>query len=416
MLRGDGMKAEVICVGTELLLGNIINTNARFLSQTLAELGIDVYYQTTVGDNMERIMDATLNALNRADILIFSGGLGPTKDDCTKEAVCKVLKRNLYLDEQILKKIFEFFSNRQMPESNKKQAYVPENSAILENDMGTAAGFFIETDNKIIILLPGPPHELIHMFNKHVIPKLSKNSNYTIKSRVINTIGIGESSLEERIIDLIEAQTNPTIATYANNGQVDIRITAKADSITGADALLDDIQIKIDERIKEFIYSYNGETIEEVVFKLLCKRQLKIGFCESCTAGLTTSMLASIPGASKVLDRSFITYSNLSKMEEVDVKSRTLETYGAVSKETAIEMAQGILKKCPIDIGVSITGIAGPTGETDKKPIGLVYICIATKERHIVVEKRFNGNRDDNRLRAAKATFDIIRRFLLKLV
>lgn len=416
MLRGVSMKAEIISVGTELLLGNILNTNAKFLSETLAELGIDVYYQTTVGDNMERIMGATLNALNRADILIYSGGLGPTEDDCTKEAVCKALKIELYLDEQRLNKILNLFADRQMPESNKKQAYVPENSEILENDIGTAPGFFIETDNKFVILLPGPPHELIHMFNKYVIPKLSKSSNCIIRSRVINTIGIGESSLEEKIIDLIDAQTNPTIATYANNGQVDIRITAKTDNIASADALLDNIQLKIGERIKEFIYSYNNETIEEVVFKILCKRQLKIGFCESCTAGLTTSMLASIPGASKVLDRSLITYSNLSKMEEVDVNARTLEIYGAVSKETAVEMAQGILKKCPIDIGVSITGIAGPTGETDSKPNGLVYICVASKERHIVVERKFNGNRDSNRLRAAKATFDLIRKFLLNLV
>ncbi len=410
------MKAEIICVGTELLLGNIVNTNARFLSQRLAELGIDVYYQTTVGDNMERIIDTTNNALNRADILIYSGGLGPTEDDCTKEAVCKALNKALYLDEQILDEILNYFANRQMPESNKKQAYVPENSQILKNNVGTAPGFFIEADKKIIILLPGPPHELTHMFNKYVLSMLDSNSNYTIKSRVIKTIGIGESSLEERIIDLVDAQTNPTIATYAGNGQVDIRITAKADSIPKAEALLDDMQSRLGMRIKEFIYSYNNETIEEVVFRMLCERRLKIGFCESCTAGLATSMLTSIPGASKVLERSFITYSNLSKIEEVNVNENTLDNYGAVSKQTAIEMAQGLLKKCPIDIGISITGIAGPTGETEGKPTGLVYICVASKDRHIVVERKFNGSRDGNRLRSAKAAFDLVRKFLLDLI
>jgi len=410
------MKAEIICVGTELLLGNILNTNARFLSQMLADLGIGVYYQTTVGDNMERIIDATRIALNRADILLYSGGLGPTEDDCTKEAVCKAINRDLFLDNQILEKIIKYFENRQMPESNKKQAYVPENSVILENDLGTAPGFYIESESKKIVLLPGPPHELTHMFNKYVMPKLANSSNYTIRSRMIKTVGIGESALEERILDLIDTQTNPTIATYASNGQVDIRITARADSINRADALLDDIQSKLDERIKEFIYSYNNESVEEVVYKILCEKQLKIGFCESCTAGLTTSMLASIPGASKVLDRSLITYSNLSKIEELGVKSRTLEIYGAVSKEAAVEMAQGLLDKCPIDIAVSITGIAGPTGETDIKPIGLVYICVASKERHIVIERKFKGNRDGIRLRATKTTFDLIRKFLLNLV
>lgn len=409
------MKAEIICVGTELLLGNITNTNAKFLSQRLAEIGLDVYYQTTVGDNMGRIVDVTINALNRADILIYSGGLGPTEDDCTKEAVCKALNKDLFLDQQILEEILSFFSNRQMPESNRKQAYVPESSEILKNDVGTAPGFYIEVDNKIIILLPGPPNELIYMFNKYALPRLSHISGYTIRSRVIKTIGIGESSLEERIIDLINEQTNPTIATYASSGQVDIRITAKADSINKADALLDVMQDKLDRKIKEFIYSYNSESIEEAIFKLLSDRNLKIGFCESCTAGLATSMLASVPGASRVLERSYITYSNLSKIEEVYVNKETLNDYGAVSKETAIEMAKGLLKNCAIDIGVSITGISGPTGETKSKPNGLVYVCVASREKHISAERVFNGDRENNRLRSAKLAFKLIREFLLDL-
>lgn len=410
------MKAEIICVGTELLLGNITNTNAKFLSEKLAEIGIDVYYQTTVGDNMQRIMDTTISALNRADILIYSGGLGPTEDDCTKEAVCKVINKALYLDEQIVEDINCFFTNKQIPESNKKQAYVPENSIILKNDVGTAPGFYIEIDNKIIILLPGPPNELTLMFNKYAMPRLDNNSNNTIRSRVIKTIGIGESSLEEKIIDLINTQSNPTIATYASNGQVDIRITAKADCAAKADGLLDDMQIELDKRIKEYVYSYNNESIEEVVFKMLAHRKLKIGFCESCTAGLTTSMLASIPGASKTLERSYITYSNLSKVEEVDVKESTLNSYGAVSKETAIEMAQGLLRKCPIDISVSITGIAGPTGESETKPTGLVYVCLAARDRYVVVEKKFNGNRESNRIRSSKLVFDLVRKYLLGLI
>ncbi len=410
------MNAEIICVGTELLLGNIVNTNARFLSERLAEIGIDVYYQTTVGDNMNRITDATNIALTRADILIFSGGLEPTEDDCTKEGVCKAINRKLYFNEEIFNNINSFFGDRYVPESNKKQAYVPENCQILPNDIGTAPGFFIQSDNKTIILLPGPPSELTLMFDKYVVPKLRLNSKFVIKSRVIKTIGISESELEERIIDLIDSQSNPTIATYANNGQVDVRITAKADCDIKAEALLDSIQIELDKRIKEYIYSYNNETIEEVVFKMLNERNLKVGFCESCTAGLATSMLANVSGASKVLERSYITYSNLSKIEEVDVNKSTLDRYGAVSKETALEMAQGLLKKCPIDIAVSITGIAGPTGGNEIKPTGLVYICLATKDKTIVIERKFNGNRNNNRLRTVKVAFDLIRRYLLNLI
>lgn len=410
------MKAEIISVGTELLLGNIVNTNAKFLSERLAEIGIDVYYQTTVGDNQNRILNTTMSALKRTDILIFSGGLGPTEDDCTKEAVCAAINRSLYLDEQIVEDINNFFANGRMPSSNKKQAYVPIDSKILKNDIGTAPGFYIEENGKVIVLLPGPPAELTLMFDKYVAPMLRFNSSFTIKSRIIKTIGIGESSLEEKLIDLIETQSNPTIATYANNGQVDIRITAKANNIDKADTLLNSMQIELDKRIKEFIYSYNNETIGETIFKMLYERKLKIGFCESCTAGLATSELASIPGASEVLERSCITYSNLSKIEEVGVKESTLNKYGAVSEETAIEMAKGLLEKSPIDLSISITGIAGPTGGTKNKPTGLVYICLASKDRYVVIKKKFNGNREANRQRATKCAFDLIRKYLLNLI
>ncbi len=410
------MKAEIICVGTELLLGNILNTNAKFLSERLAEIGIDIYYQTTVGDNQKRIQEATLNALKRADILIFSGGLGPTEDDCTKEVVCKAINRNLYLDKRALENINCFFANKQMPESNKKQAFAPVNSKILKNDVGTAPGFYIEDKDKIIILLPGPPKELTLMFNKYVVPNLKFNSNFTIKSRVIKTIGIGESSLEEKIKDLIDAQSNPTIATYAGNGQVDIRITAKASNMDEADVLLNNMEVELDKRIKEYIYSYNNESIEEAVFKMLYERKLKIGFCESCTAGLATSMLANIPGASEVLERSYITYSNLSKTEEVSVKESTLNEHGAVSKETAYEMAKGLLEKSPIDISISITGIAGPGGGASDKPVGLVYICLATKDKYFIVENKFHGDRETNRLLSVKSAFNLIRKYLLNLI
>lgn len=409
------MRAEIICVGTELLLGNILNTNVKFLSEELAEIGIDVYYHTTVGDNFNRIAEVTKIALNRSDILIFTGGLGPTDDDCTKEAVCKVINRDLYLDNDTLNNIKCYFKNKTMVDSNSKQALIPTNSIILKNDIGTAPGLYIKEGRKTIIMLPGPPNELKLMFDKYVKPIISENSNFTITSRIIKTIGIGESLLEEKILDLIRNQKNPTIATYAKDGQVDIRITAKSNDTNTANIMLDKMQLELKDLIGDYIYSYEDESIEEVVFKMLSKNNLKIGFCESCTAGLATSMLANISGASKVLERSIITYSNLSKIEEVGVSSLTLEAHGAVSRETAIEMATGLLQKSPIDLSISITGIAGPNGGTDKKPIGLVYICLATKSGYKVERKVFHGNREKNRLMAAKSAFNMIRKYLIDL-
>jgi len=411
------MNADIISVGTELLLGDIVNTNSQYLSNELASLGIDVFFQSTVGDNESRIREITLSSMKRSDILIFTGGLGPTSDDITKEAICNALNINLKVDKDTLSSIMKNFSDRgiYMPESNKKQALVPENSLILKNDFGTAPGIYLNYNDKIIIMLPGPPREMIPMFNNYVKPILKSLSNFIIKSKVIKTIDIPESTLENKLSGLITYE-NPTIATYAKDGQVHIRITAKAIDESNVDHMLTDIQSKIEDKIKEYIYGYDNETLESVVLKLAEKLNLKIGFCESCTGGLVTSMFTRLSGASKVIDRSIITYSNLSKIEEVNVDSKVLEKNGAVSKETAIQMAKGLLSKSNIDLAVSITGIAGPTGGTLDKPVGLVYICLATKNECKVYKNIFKGDRFSIQFRTANTVFNIVRKYLLNLI
>lgn len=412
------MKAEIISVGTELLLGNIINTNSQYLAEELASIGIDVFYQTTVGDNEDRIIEITNSSLRRADILLYTGGLGPTGDDLTKESVCKAIGIDLILDNDALSSIKKTFSDRgiYMSKSNIKQAMVPRNSIILRNDNGTAPGIYLYYKDKIIIMLPGPPKEAIPMFDIYVKPMLKSLSNYIIKSKVIKTIDISESALEEILSDLIKTCSNPSLATYAKDDQIYIRITAKAQDDFLADKMILDFQSRIEAKIMKYIYGYDNDTLEDIVLRLAEELDLKLGFCESCTGGLVTSMLTKIPGASKVLDRSIITYSNSAKIEEVNVDAETLNTKGAVSKETAIQMAKGLLAKANLDLVVSITGIAGPSGGTNEKPVGLVYICLATKDAYWVYKNVFKGDRVSIQIKTTNAVYSIIRKYLLRII
>lgn len=411
------MKSEIINVGTELLLGDIVNTNSRYLSKKLAEIGIDVFFHTVVGDNRERLKSTFITALNRSDLIIITGGLGPTKDDITKEVICEVLDIELILDTNILSKIKSYFKSclKGMPHNNIKQAYIPKGSKILPNEIGTAPGFIIEKNGKIITLLPGPPKELSSMFENYLQQYLSSKSKYTIKSLTIKTIGIGESDLEMRIKDIIENQSNPTIATYAKEGQVEIRITAKATNEEVANRLINNVVDKITPIIKDYIYSYNNETLEELVYKILLERKLKIGFCESCTGGLIASRFTKIPGASKVFEEGIITYSNESKLRELGVRKETLQKYGAVSKETALEMAIGLKKKSKVDIALSVTGIAGPTGGTKDKPVGLVFIGLVTDKNQKCIKYNLKGSRTDIQKKTADRAFNEIRKLLLNL-
>ncbi len=406
------MKAEIISVGTEIIIGSTLNTNVQYITQRLSEIGIDVLFHTSVTDDPELLKDVVNIGLERVDLLIFTGGLGPTEDDMIKEAVSEILGLNLVLNSFLEANIKEYFNkmNRSMPSNNIKQAYLPEGSKFLINKIGTAPGIYIEKDNKVIILLPGPPKEMISMFNDQVVPLIKQNS--IIKIKTINTIGIGESSLEMMLKDIIEEEKDFTIATYAQEGKVDIKIMAKGNDIEVIESNLDKIIKAIDNKASKYIYSYDNESIEEVVYKKLLEQNKKIAFCESCTGGLIASMFTRIPGASKVFDRCIVSYSNRSKIEELNIDEDILSKYGAVSEEIALEMAKGLLKKTGVDITLSTTGIAGPTGKTRENPIGLVYIGIATKDNSYVVKTTLSGDRDSIQNKAALIAFNELRKAL----
>jgi nicotinamide-nucleotide amidase len=415
MLGGKYMNSEIISVGTELLLGQIDNINTRIISQKLSEIGINVFFHTSVGDNRERISSVFKIALERSDLIIFTGGLGPTLDDLTKETVAEVLRLELNYDEDTLNRIRAFFKKmqREMPENNKKQALVPEGAITIPNESGTAPGIILQTGEKIIILLPGPPNEMEPMLNKFVIPFLRKRlSNEVIKSRVLRFIGIGESSLEQKILDILKKQTNPTVAPLAKQGEVTLRITAKAKSEKDANELIEPIIQTIKERVGEYIYSYDNDPMEAVVGRMLIERRCTISIAESCTGGYLSHLLTNIPGISAVFDRGIISYSNKSKTEILNVPAEILKQKGAVSQETAISMASWIRKLSGTDLGVAITGIAGPDGGTPLKPVGLVFIALSTDSGDLCEKYLFNGNREAIKRRSALAALDLIRRYL----
>lgn len=406
------MNCTILAVGTELLIGQTVNTNATFLSQELNELGINVLYHITVGDNPDRLDKMLKNALEISDLIITTGGLGPTQDDLTKEIVAKSLGRQLYLHRPTYDKLEGFFKrlNREMTDNNIKQAYLPDNSIVLENNAGTAPGFIIEEGDKVIVSLPGPPREMKSIYFDFLKPYLYGKSEYTIKSKVLKFVGIGESSLENALVDLISSQTNPTLATYAKDGELTLRITAKGNTDEDIDLLIDPVVKEVEGRLKEYIYSYTGETLEEVVANMLLKRNLTISLAESCTGGLLASKFTSISGVSKAFDRGIVTYSNTAKIEELGVNEATLKAYGAVSEETAIEMAKGIKKVANTDIALSITGIAGPAGGTPEKPVGLVYVGIAYNNSCRVKKLNLTGDRNKIRNYTTIAALNLIRK------
>ncbi|MEA4847378.1 MAG: competence/damage-inducible protein A [Clostridiaceae bacterium] len=411
------MRSEIIAVGTELLLGNIVNTNARYLSQKLADLGIDVYYHVVVGDNMQRLIGAVKTSLERSDLVITSGGLGPTEDDITKEGVSEALGLKLLPDEECIKKIEGIFKvmGRPMTENNIKQGYIPEGAVILENDNGTAPGVLIEKKGKIVIMLPGPPKELYPMFDNKVLPYLKTKANSTIRSKMLRVTGVGESAAEDMLKDIIDSQTNPTIAPYAKEGEVHLRITAKTDTPEEGDRLIAQMEQKIKAILGDNIYGYDEESLEEVVLKLLQKEKLTLSLAESCTGGLIASRLTDVPGASASLICGVVSYSNAAKIKILGVREDTIANYGAVSSQTAEEMAAGAKKLNGTDIGLSVTGIAGPEGGSAKKPVGLCYIGIAAEDMVKAHKFIFNGNRTKIKWNSSSRALDILRRELLSM-
>ncbi|HEY9060463.1 MAG TPA: competence/damage-inducible protein A [Pseudobacteroides sp.] len=410
------MKAEILAVGTELLMGQIANTNAQYISGRLPEVGVGVYYHTVVGDNPSRLKDCLDLALKRSDIVIMTGGLGPTKDDLTKETVAEAFGRELVLHQESLDKIKEFFDKiqRTMTESNKKQAFLPEGSLIIENNNGTAPGCIIEDGSKVVVMLPGPPKEMKPMFDETVLAYFSKKASFKLVSKFLRIFGIGEAAMEERIIDLIDNQTNPTIAPYAKDGEVTLRVTARCQNEEEGDTLIKPVIEEIKNRLGEAVYSVDNKNMEEVAGELLIKNNISISFAESCTGGLLSARITEIPGISAVLAGSMVTYSNDIKANNLGVKEETLNTYGAVSSYTAEEMAVNIRKVMNTKLGLSITGIAGPDGGADDKPVGLVYIALADENGVECTRLNLWGNRNRIRNNTVLNALDIIRRYILK--
>ncbi len=406
------MNAEILSVGTELLLGDIVNTNTQYIAKGLAELGINVYRQSVVGDNALRLKKSIEESLQRADLLIITGGLGPTKDDLTREVTAAVLKKKLMLDENILQGIQDFFDRIQvtMEENNNKQAYLPEGAIPLENPNGTAPGVLLETGGKTVILLPGPPRELQPMFDHQVKPYLQQFSQGIVKSRVLNIFGIGESTMETKILDLIEIQENPSIAPYCTEEGLILRITARAHEEKAADALIDLLEKKVRERLGEYIYAVNHQSMEAVVVEALKKKNYTLAVAESCTGGMVSARITNIPGASQVFPLSIITYSEKSKRTFLGVLEETLKQHGPVSEETAVAMAKGIRKQGETTMGLSITGIAGPSGGTADKPVGLVHMALDFNGEIYHEKKYLLGDRNRIRKYAAKHALNLIRK------
>lgn len=409
------MRAEIISIGTELLLGDIVNSNAQFLGQELAALGIEMYYQQVVGDNEERILHAFKEAYNRCDIIITTGGLGPTDDDLTKEMAAKYFNKRLFEDKESLENLQEYFKfrKRKMTTNNLKQALIPEGATAIKNNNGTAPGVIIEENNKIMIILPGPPKEMKPMFEEDIKPYLKSKSDSVIISKMIKILGIGESAVAETVKDLMESQSNPTIAPYAKEIGVILRITAKAENEAAALKLIEPLEIEIKNRLGENVYATEDISIEDVVAKLLIENKYTVSTAESCTGGMIASTLINYPGISEVFMEGAVTYSNEAKHKRLGVKNETLEKYGAVSEETAREMAIGIAKKANTDVSIVTTGIAGPGGGTEEKPVGLVYIGVYVKGKVKVEKHIFKGNRFKVRNQATITALDILRRCLI---
>ncbi|WP_312520768.1 competence/damage-inducible protein A [Anaerospora sp.] len=413
------MIVEIVTTGTELLLGQIINTNSAWLSQQLNALGFNVMYQSTVGDNRERMAQVFATALNRADIVITSGGLGPTLGDITKEVSANLVNRKLCQHAASAAKIEAYFSKRgiTMPESNLRQALIPLNSIVLDNDSGTAPGVIIEENNKVIIHLPGPPNELKAMFSQKVIPYLQERyfSQGVILSRVLRVYGIGESSLEASLQDLVEAQGNPTIALLVKKSEIHIRLTAKCKDECEAQTAIQRIEKIIRDRLGDAVFGADSDSLEMVVGSLFREKELTVALAESCTGGLISSRLTDIAGSSDYVIGGIVCYSNAIKSNFVGVPNEILENYGAVSEPTALSMASNIRNKFGASIGIGVTGIAGPGGAVADKPVGLVYIAIDGPQGSRCFRFEFLGKRKEIKQRTSQAALFELRRYALEI-
>lgn len=417
------MNVELVSVGTELLLGDIINTNTAYLSKELANIGINVFKHTTVGDNRGRLLRTFDRAFNSSDTVIVTGGLGPTDDDITKECAAEYFGRDFYLDEYSWQKIQNYVSkynkNNIITSNNKKQAMIPEGAIIVENFCGTAPGIILEDNGRTIILMPGPPREMKDMFLKSIKPYLESRSNQKFISKYIRFYGIGESLLEDKIKHILENQTNPTVALYAKTGEVLIRVTASGEVVESCEELIDEKIKEIEKIVGEYVYLIGDETVSDsqselpaVVGHLLIENDLTISIAESLTGGYLTSLLVENSGISKSLQESIVSYSNESKIKNLGVQEKTIADFGVVSEQVAYEMVKGLVEKTNTDIAVSTTGYAEQNFENNLQ-VGLVYIGIYYKGEIFVKECQFNGDRNRIRDRASKEALNEVRKLIL---
>ncbi|MBN1354621.1 MAG: competence/damage-inducible protein A [Candidatus Omnitrophica bacterium] len=412
------MRAEIISVGTELLLGHIVNTNASFLSKRLASLGIDVYHHITVGDNPIRLADALNEALTRSGIIITTGGLGPTVDDITLRTIGSAMSRAMVFEKKIAKYIKLYFKKsniRKIPKDALRQAYVPRGALWFENKVGTAPAILIPHGKKIIVSLPGPPRELVPLFEKSIIPYLRKKGfagNWIIKTRTIKISGFAEVDVNNAVKDLLSMGPYTTLGIYAHLGEAHLKITSKAKNEKTADREIKKVEAIIRKRLGNYVYGADNETLESVVGEMLTKKKLICAVAESCTGGLISNMFTNVSGSSKYFKMGIIAYSNTAKVELLGVPEEKIEKYGAVSKEVALSMAEGIKKVSGADISLATTGIAGPTGGTTKKPVGLVYIAAIGYKLKMVKKYRFSGNREEIKLQTSISALNLIRAVL----
>ncbi len=390
--------AEILCVGTELLIGEVVNTNASFISKKLCELGISVYHTAVVGDNPERLKKAFLDAIDNADLVILSGGLGPTYDDLTKETIAQCLGKKMLRDENILREIENYFASigRKMTDNNKKQADIPEGAVALHNKFGTAPGIFIETENgKTVILLPGPPSELVPMMNDTVFPMLKERSQNVLASRNIHIIGMGESEVESHLVELMTESKNPSLAPYAKEGEVRLRVTAMAENEETALSMCDSLVEKVKSSpVGKFIYGIDVESTENALFLALKEQGLTLSVAESCTGGLMSKRLTELSGISAVFSGGVVTYTCEAKRGLLGVDKALLDTQGAVSADVAMQMAKGARERFGSDIALSATGSAGPTPDpSSNEPVGTVYIGYSDKNGESYIRLSLSAQR-----------------------
>ena len=409
------MNAEIISVGTELLLGQVVNTDTAIVAQELSALGINLLYSAVVGDNVERLRHAVDTAISRSELLIMTGGLGPTTDDLTKETTAACAGKKLVLHQPSLERIQNYFNEKHVSENQEKQAWLPEGCTVFQNDNGTAPGCAFQAQSGCtVIMLPGPPSELEPMLKNYVVPFLKKGQEHVIVSHNVHIYGRGEAPVAQLLDDLMNGE-NPTLAPYAKEGECYMRVTAKAPTVEEADEMCRPLIEEIRRRVGDFVYSVDVESLEELVVGELAAQGKTLATAESCTGGLLSKRITDVAGASAVFHMGVVTYANQAKEDLLGVSHETLERWGAVSSQTAREMAQGIVRRSQADLGIGITGIAGPDGGTTEKPVGLIYIALSDGECTWVTKRHPIGrtkSRAWHRHCAASQALDMVRRYL----